>query len=59
MVIITCPETGEELDSSKIDFEAYAANLWHVSLRDIDKLQNKEAKRRYMTIINALKQEAA
>jgi len=59
MVIITCPETGVELDSTKIDFEAYAANLWGVTLRDIDKLHNEEAKKRYMTIINALKQEAA
>lgn len=50
---ITCPECGESLDKSKVDIEKHAIGHWGVIPKDIHKLQNPEAVKRYKELLKA------
>ena len=50
---ITCPECGEVLDPKKVDIEKHAYGHWGVIPKDIFKLQNPEAAKRYKELMKS------
>lgn len=50
---VLCPECGKILNSEKVDIRKHAVGHWGVSERDLHRMTNREAVRRYNTLITA------
>jgi len=50
-VIVTCPECRKQIDTEQIDLRKHAFSHWGVVPRDIGRLNNSEAVRRYNILL--------
>jgi len=51
-MIVTCPECGLDLDTSKISLRKHAYMHWSVEPRHLDRIRNQEAVKRYKYLLD-------